>query len=72
MYVVFLQYLRVLSQGRSNEFDFIWRWRICPELVRKEASIRTKYSYEFLGPYVNNPLGKASTPIVPELEGEQQ
>ncbi|CCD25088.1 ceramidase NDAI_0E02710 [Naumovozyma dairenensis CBS 421] len=60
-YVVFLQYLRVLSLGELNDFDFIWRWKFCPELVRKDASIGTKYSYQFLGPYVDKPFDSLPT-----------
>ncbi|EDO18619.1 hypothetical protein Kpol_1048p50 [Vanderwaltozyma polyspora DSM 70294] len=49
-YIVFLQYLRVLTQG-MKDVNFIWRWRVLPELVRNDHAINTNFSYEFLGNY---------------------
>lgn len=50
-YVIFLQYLRILTQNKEDKFDIIWRWRILPELVRRDHAIKTKFSYSFLGAY---------------------
>lgn len=53
-YIVYLQYLRVLTQGLGNDFAMIWRWKFLPELVRKNHTITTKYSLSLLGPYVEH------------------
>lgn len=48
-YIVFLQYLRVLNLDSDDDYLFIWRWRILPELVRKDSAITTNYSLSFWG-----------------------
>lgn len=53
IFVVYLQYLRILTHGNPNDFLFIWRWGFFPELVRKGLPIGTSYSLEYLGPIVN-------------------
>ncbi|CAI4054427.1 hypothetical protein SUVZ_16G2010 [Saccharomyces uvarum] len=53
IFVVYLQYLRILTHGNADEFVFIWRWRFFPELVRKGLPIGTSYSTEYMGPIVN-------------------
>ncbi|GMM57512.1 alkaline dihydroceramidase [Maudiozyma humilis] len=50
-YIVFLQYLRVLNLGTDDQYLFIWRWALIPELISKDLAINTKYSLEFWGPY---------------------
>ncbi|SMN21202.1 similar to Saccharomyces cerevisiae YBR183W YPC1 Alkaline ceramidase that also has reverse (CoA-independent) ceramide synthase activity [Maudiozyma saulgeensis] len=60
-YIVFLQYLRVLNLGIDDDFLFIWRWRLLPELVRKDSAISTKYSLEFWGPYETETLQSINT-----------
>ena len=50
-YIVFLQHLRVLNLGLDDEYLFIWRWSLLPELVRKDFAVSTQYSLEFWGPY---------------------
>ena len=49
-YIVFLAYLRLLNLGVENQYLYIWRWRILPELVKKDSAITTKYSLSFWGP----------------------
>lgn len=51
-YIVYLQYLRVLTQGKGNEYTLIWRWKFLPELIRNDIPINTKYSLELFGPYI--------------------
>lgn len=54
-YVVFLQYLRILStKDRIDDYIFIWRLKLIPELIPKNLanSLWTPYSLEFRGPYV--------------------
>ncbi|CAG59972.1 uncharacterized protein GVI51_H05445 [Nakaseomyces glabratus] len=50
IYVVYLQYLRVMTQGRGDDYIFIYRWSFFPELVKKGLTVRTPYSLEFWGP----------------------
>ncbi|QLG74938.1 hypothetical protein HG535_0H02650 [Zygotorulaspora mrakii] len=57
-YIVYLQYLRVLTQGFGNDFKLIWRWKFLPELVRKDSKITTKYSLSLMGPYVEKQDGE--------------
>lgn len=53
-YIVYLQYLRVLTQGHGDDFRMIWRWGFIAELVRKDMPIGTKYSLSLLGPFVED------------------
>lgn len=48
-FIVFLQFLRVHTQGSSHRFLLIWRWGIVPELIQKSDKVHTKYSLQFLG-----------------------
>ncbi|SCU84838.1 LADA_0D04104g1_1 [Lachancea dasiensis] len=51
-YIVHLEYLRILTHGRSEQYTLAWRWKVFPELIHSSHSINTKYSLEFLGPYI--------------------
>ncbi|CCH62657.1 hypothetical protein TBLA_0H03760 [Henningerozyma blattae CBS 6284] len=54
-YVVFLQYLRILVVNEKvDDYLFIWRLKLIPELIPKEMAndLWTPYSLEFRGPYV--------------------
>ncbi|CCE64683.1 hypothetical protein TPHA_0I01790 [Tetrapisispora phaffii CBS 4417] len=52
-YVIFLQYLRIITSNSQDRFQFIWRWKIIPEVINKDNAINTPYSLEFLGNYVD-------------------
>ncbi|CAR26010.1 hypothetical protein ZYGR_0C00260 [Zygosaccharomyces rouxii] len=52
-YIVFLQYLRIQTQGLSHRYLLIWRWGFVPELIRKNDRVHTKYSLQFAGSCVN-------------------
>lgn len=56
-YIVFLQYLRVLTRGCGQEYTFIWRWGVLPELIRKDLAINTKYSLTFRGDFLSEKNG---------------
>lgn len=58
IYLVYLHYLRVLTQGQKEHFIFIYRFGWLPELVRKGITIRTPYSKEFWGPLVDRQVKK--------------
>lgn len=49
-YVVFLEYLRVQTQGWGDKYSLIWRWGIVPELIKVGDQVHTSYSLEFWGP----------------------
>ncbi|CCC68288.1 hypothetical protein NCAS_0B02040 [Naumovozyma castellii] len=49
-YIVYLQYLRVITLGIENEHVFIWRWKLLPELIPKGMAVGTKYSLKLFGP----------------------
>ncbi|CCF58235.1 hypothetical protein KAFR_0E00810 [Kazachstania africana CBS 2517] len=52
IFIVFLEYLRVLVIGTNTDYMFIWRWGIIPELTRNDSAIYTSFSETFWGPYV--------------------
>ncbi|CCD24223.1 ceramidase NDAI_0C05640 [Naumovozyma dairenensis CBS 421] len=51
-YLVYLQYLRVITTGTYGKYKFIWRWKIFPELVPKDMEISTQYSNTLFGSLV--------------------
>lgn len=55
-YIVFLQYLRIQTQGLSHRYLLIWRWGFVPELIRTEDAVHTRYSLQFAGKRVNQGL----------------
>ena len=48
---MFLHYLRVLNLQKGDDFTFIWRWGIIPEIIKNDLAINTNYSLTFWGPY---------------------
>lgn len=59
-YLVFLQYLRILTTGKSSQYKFIWRWGWIPEVVHNDLAINTKYSLQFRGDYVSETIGSVN------------
>ncbi|CAI4060126.1 hypothetical protein SUVZ_04G3940 [Saccharomyces uvarum] len=53
-YIVSLEHLRVITLNVSSDYQFIWRWKVFPELVRKGRNLSTRYSLELFGPYVQD------------------
>lgn len=51
-YLVFLQYLRILTTNKSSDYKFIWRWAWIPEVVHNDLAITTNYSLKFRGDYI--------------------
>lgn len=54
-YIVYLEYLRLLMHGKGDDYLFIWRWKLLPEVIHRDNSIGTKYSLEFCGKYFEEP-----------------
>ncbi|KAK5779744.1 alkaline dihydroceramidase PWA37_000954 [Arxiozyma heterogenica] len=50
-YLVFLHYLRVLNLQQGDQFTFIWRWGVIPEIIKNDLAINTNYSLTFWGPF---------------------
>ncbi|AQZ09505.1 YPC1 (YBR183W) and YDC1 (YPL087W) [Zygosaccharomyces parabailii] len=57
-YIVFLQYLRVQTQGEGENFVLIWRWAVFPELIRVGDEVHTSYSLGFWGPWEDSNKGR--------------
>lgn len=51
-YIVFLECLRIQTQGAGKEYLLIWRWGFAPDLIHKDAMVRTKYSLQLAGKQV--------------------
>lgn len=49
-YIVCLQYLRLITTDRLQQYKLIWRWGLLPELVPADYNIGTPYSLTFRGP----------------------
>lgn len=53
-YIVSLEHLRVITLNVSCNYQFIWRWKVFPELIWKGRKPSTRYSLELFGPYVED------------------
>ncbi|KAL3235316.1 Alkaline ceramidase YPC1 [Nakaseomyces bracarensis] len=53
-YIVYLEYLRLITTEHLDDYLFIWRYGFVPELVPADHKICTKYSLTFRGPYVKS------------------
>lgn len=53
-YIVYLEYLRLITTGNLDQYTFIWRFAVVPELVPTGHKVHTPYSLNFRGPYVKS------------------
>ncbi|CCE65537.1 hypothetical protein TPHA_0L01840 [Tetrapisispora phaffii CBS 4417] len=51
-YIMFLQYLRILTIHKGEDYKFIWRWGFIPEVIQRDYKPCTNYSLTLNGPYV--------------------
>lgn len=53
-YIVYLEYLRLITTDQLAKYKFIWRYGFVPEIVPSDHKINTSYSLIFRGPYVKS------------------
>ncbi|CAL9732673.1 alkaline ceramidase Ydc1p [Monosporozyma unispora] len=66
-YLVLLHYLRIFNLGKADQFSFIWRWGVIPEIINNDLAITNKYSLTFWGPYeTENYIHKQQSQVNPQ------